>query len=54
MRQVFWERREERAPVTYERPYLQLPNPMQYLPERREDDDASDDDDSPRVIIIDI
>ena len=53
MRQVFWERRQE-APREYERPYLQLPNPMQYMPERQHDDASDEDEESPRVIIIDI
>ena len=53
MRQVFWEKGDE-APREYERPYLQLPNPMQYMPERRHDETSDNEDEAPRVIIIDI
>ncbi len=53
MRQVFWDRREEVPNTSYERPYLQLPNPMHYLPQP-EEEASPDEDDAPRVIVIEI
>lgn len=57
MRQAFWDRRDD-APTTYERPYLQLPNPMHYRPdprsEQRDEEHAQDDDEESRVIIIEM
>ena len=56
MRNAFWTPRKERE-RREERPYLQVPSPMDNRPWRRPEEterEQGDEEDSPRVIIIDI
>lgn len=54
MRNAFWTPREERE-RREERPYLQVPSPMDNRPYHRPDREREpEEDDAPRVIIIDI
>ncbi len=54
MSNVLWIPKQKRTQV-WERPYLQIPAPMEYMPQERPSSaDIEEEKDSPRVIIIDI
>ena len=44
----------DKTTETYERPYLQIPRPMEYYPHQSQQDEPEAEQESPRVIIVDI